>query len=98
MRYKMIVAYDGAFFHGFQRQTNLISVQSVLEDTLTEILKTDVIIHGAGRTDAFAGIRYAVAGFVKNPCWHEPRCFRVPDARCRHASPGEGFLCGNAGS
>lgn len=52
MRYKMIVAYDGAFFHGFQRQTNLISVQSVLEDTLTEILKTNVIIHGAGRTDA----------------------------------------------
>ena len=52
MRYKMIVAYDGAFFHGFQRQTNLISVQSVLEDTLTEILKTEVIIHGAGRTDA----------------------------------------------
>ena len=52
MRYKMIVAYDGAFFHGFQRQTNLISVQSVLEDTLTEILKTTVIIHGAGRTDA----------------------------------------------
>ena len=52
MRYKMIVAYDGAFFHGFQRQTSLISVQSVLEDTLTEILKTPVIIHGAGRTDA----------------------------------------------
>ncbi len=52
MRYKMIVAYDGAFFHGFQRQSNLISVQSVLEDTLTEILKTEVIIHGSGRTDA----------------------------------------------
>ena len=52
MRYKMIVSYDGTFFHGFQRQTNLISVQSVLEETLTEILKTPVIIHGAGRTDA----------------------------------------------
>ena len=52
MRYKMIIAYDGAFFHGFQRQTNLISVQSVLEETLTEILKTEVVIHGAGRTDA----------------------------------------------
>lgn len=48
----MIIAYDGAFFHGFQRQTNLISVQSVLEETLTEILKTEVVIHGAGRTDA----------------------------------------------
>lgn len=48
----MVIAYDGAFFHGFQRQTNLISVQSVLEETLTEILKTEVIINGAGRTDA----------------------------------------------
>lgn len=52
MRYKIVIAYDGAFFHGFQRQTSLISVQSVLEETLTEILKTEVIIHGAGRTDA----------------------------------------------
>ncbi len=48
----MIIAYDGAYFHGFQRQTKLISVQEVLEDVLTEILKTKVIIHGAGRTDA----------------------------------------------
>ena len=59
----MIVAYDGAFFHGFQRQTNLISVQSVLEDTLTEILKTDVIIHGAGRTDALVHAYGQVAHF-----------------------------------
>ncbi len=48
----MIVAYDGAFFHGFQRQTKLVSVQEVLEVVLTEILKTKVTIHGAGRTDA----------------------------------------------
>lgn len=63
MRYKMIIAYDGAFFHGFQRQTNLISVQSVLEETLTEILKTEVIIHGAGRTDALVHAYGQVAHF-----------------------------------
>lgn len=52
MRYKMIVSYDGSFFHGFQRQKNYISVQETLETKLTEILKTEVIIHGSGRTDA----------------------------------------------
>lgn len=52
MRYKMIVSYDGTFFHGFQRQTHDISVQQVLEEKLTEILKTSVVIHPSGRTDA----------------------------------------------
>ncbi len=52
MRYKMIISYDGSFFHGFQRQINYISVQEVLEQKLTEILKTEVIVHGSGRTDA----------------------------------------------
>lgn len=52
MRYKMIIQYDGSKFHGFQRQKNYNSVQETLELTLKEILKTDVVIKGAGRTDA----------------------------------------------
>ncbi len=52
MRYKMIVSYDGSFFHGFQRQKKYISVQQVLEEKLTEILNKNVIIHASGRTDA----------------------------------------------
>jgi len=52
MRYKMIVQYDGSCFHGFQRQLGYNSVQETLEKTLTEILKTEVVIKSAGRTDA----------------------------------------------
>lgn len=52
MRYKMIISYDGSFFHGFQRQTKYISVQEVLEEKLSEILKLDITVHGSGRTDA----------------------------------------------
>lgn len=52
MRYKLIVSYDGSCFHGFQRQNKYISVQEKLENTLKEILKTDVVIKGASRTDA----------------------------------------------
>jgi len=44
-------SYDGTSFHGWQRQPNAISVQEVLENSLSTILrqKTDVV--GAGRTD-----------------------------------------------
>ena len=52
MRYKMVISYDGSFFHGFQRQTKYISVQEVLEEKLSEILKLDITVHGSGRTDA----------------------------------------------
>ena len=49
MRYKITISYDGSYFHGFQRQNKYISVQQVLEEKISEILKTDVIIKGAGR-------------------------------------------------
>ncbi len=52
MRYKLTISYDGSCFHGFQRQQKLNSVQETLEKVLTEILKTEVVVKGAGRTDA----------------------------------------------
>ena len=52
IRYKVIISYDGTFFHGFQRQTEYNSVQQTLEEALSHIFKTSIIIHGAGRTDA----------------------------------------------
>jgi len=52
IRYKLTISYDGSYFHGFQRQKELISVQQVLEDTLSKIFKSNIIIHGSGRTDA----------------------------------------------
>lgn len=49
---KLIIGYDGTDFHGFQRQTNLRTVQEELERTLTTLLKHEVSIKAAGRTDA----------------------------------------------
>ncbi len=63
MRYKMIIEYDGSFFHGFQRQLNYISIQEVIEEKLSEIFKQDIIIHGSGRTDAGVHARGQVAHF-----------------------------------
>ena len=52
MRYKMIISYDGSFFHGFQRQKGYNSVQETMEKVFSEITKTPIVIKSAGRTDA----------------------------------------------
>lgn len=49
---KLTVAYDGTAYHGFQRQTNAISIQQILEDRLAKIVGHEFRIHMAGRTDA----------------------------------------------
>lgn len=46
------VAYDGAPFAGFARQTGLETVQGRLEEALRTVLRRDLEIVGAGRTDA----------------------------------------------
>lgn len=51
MRYKCTVSYDGTNFHGFQTQKELRTVQFEIEDVLKIILKSNVKIHSAGRTD-----------------------------------------------
>lgn len=50
--YRLLVAYDGAPFHGFARQPNLPTVQGVLEDALSRVLGEAIEISAAGRTDA----------------------------------------------
>ena len=52
MRYKLTLSYDGAYFHGFQRQKNYSSVQETLELALTDIFKMPIVVKGSGRTDA----------------------------------------------
>ncbi|MDF2593957.1 MAG: truA [Clostridia bacterium] len=51
-RFKLIVAYDGTNYHGFVRQKNAITVQQVLEEAITAIVRQPVQIEGSGRTDA----------------------------------------------
>jgi tRNA pseudouridine38-40 synthase len=51
-RYKLLIAYEGTHYHGWQVQPNGISIQSSLENVLKIILRKEVRIFGAGRTDA----------------------------------------------
>lgn len=49
---KLTVAYDGTNYHGFQRQTNAITIQQILEEKLAKIFGHQLKTAGAGRTDA----------------------------------------------
>jgi tRNA pseudouridine38-40 synthase len=51
-RLKLIVAYDGAPFSGWQSQPNRNGVQDHLEKAFEKICGECVRVHGAGRTDA----------------------------------------------
>ena len=52
MRYLIKFSYDGTKFHGFQRQNDVKNVQGTLEHVLSDVLESDIVIKGAGRTDA----------------------------------------------
>ena len=52
MRFFIELSYNGKAYHGWQNQPNAISVQEVLENALSTILKTNISTMGAGRTDA----------------------------------------------
>lgn len=51
MRYLFEIAYKGTNYHGWQRQQNAVSVQQVVEDALSTILRSEISIVGSGRTD-----------------------------------------------
>jgi tRNA pseudouridine38-40 synthase len=51
-RLKLIIAYDGAPFSGWQSQRNGNGIQDHLERAIEQICSKPVRVHGAGRTDA----------------------------------------------
>jgi tRNA pseudouridine38-40 synthase len=51
-RLKLIIAYDGAPFAGWQSQRHRNTIQDHLERAFAVITGESVRVHGAGRTDA----------------------------------------------
>lgn len=52
MRFKVVVAYDGSSFHGWQTQHKNNSIQEVIEKVLSDIHRYPVSIVASGRTDS----------------------------------------------
>lgn len=48
---KVLTAYRGTKYHGFQRQNNALTVQEVLEKHVSKVLNEPVTIIGCSRTD-----------------------------------------------
>lgn len=63
MRVKLIVAYDGTAYHGWQIQNNGISVQQVLNETISEFFGQEIKVVGASRTDTGVHAQGNVAAF-----------------------------------
>ena len=62
-RYFIYFSYKGTAYHGWQIQPNGISVQEVLTQALSTILRTELEIVGAGRTDTGVHAKLMVAHF-----------------------------------
>lgn len=75
---KVFIAYNGAEYHGFQRQDNAVTVQEIVENSIAKLLKIPApVIYGCSRTDTGVHARQF--------------CFNVHvDSRI----PCEGFLKG----
>ena len=49
---RLVVAYDGTRYHGWQRQKNGLTIQAVIEERLQLITQSPVKLLASGRTDA----------------------------------------------
>jgi tRNA pseudouridine38-40 synthase len=73
MRYFLKFAYKGTHYHGWQVQPNDVSVQSVMTEKMSMVLRCPIELVGAGRTDAGVHARCMYAHFdVENEILDPP--------------------------
>lgn len=73
MRFFITLSYDGARYHGWQIQPNGPSIQEKLQWALSTLLRQDIQVTGAGRTDAGVHASMMVAHFDFSGEWGEGR-------------------------
>ncbi len=76
MRYFLELKYDGAAYCGWQRQPDQPSVQQAIEKALSTLLREEVVITGAGRTDTGVNALYYVAHFDLSHTIEDPAQIR----------------------
>ena len=86
-KYKIILAYDGTNYHGWQIQPDRVTIQGVLEDALHRITVLKTRAFAAGRTDAGVHALGQVAHFeakidIKTDEWKKAlNRYLPPDVR-----------------
>lgn len=72
-KYRLIIAYDGTHFSGWQIQPNATSVQEEIQKALTTVLRAPTKIMGSGRTDQGVHAKGQVAHFEMEHCLDEEK-------------------------
>ncbi|MFY7842578.1 MAG: tRNA pseudouridine(38-40) synthase TruA [Rhabdochlamydiaceae bacterium] len=67
MNHKIAVAYDGTAYSGWQHQSSQLSIQQVIEHSLSTVLREPIKIQGSGRTDAGVHALEQIAHFHSSP-------------------------------
>jgi len=68
---RLLIEYDGTDYAGWQAQDNALTIQAVIERAGSRIVREDIRLTGAGRTDAGVHAWGQVANFVTSspiPC------------------------------
>ena len=77
-RVRMVVAYDGTAYRGWQLQPNGVTIEEVLNRELTALLKEPIAVIGASRTDSGVHARGNVAVFdTENRMPADKICFAL---------------------
>lgn len=61
---KLLIGYDGTDFSGWQRQRHARTIQGEIEGSLQRMTNEDILLNGAGRTDAGVHAEGMVAHFL----------------------------------
>ena len=69
MRYFIYISYLGKAYSGWQCQKNAVSIQQIVEDSLSKLLSSPISIYGSSRTDKGVHAQQQVAHFDLN---HSP--------------------------
>ena len=83
-RYKITLEYDGTPFVGWQRQSEGVSIQQVVEDAVEKFCGERATVYGAGRTDA--GV-HALMQVAHLDLAKEAEPFRLMEAVNFHLKP-----------
>ena len=67
-RYQLLIEYVGTNFRGWQIQKNGTTIQGLIQEKLTKLLKEKIILNGSGRTDT--GV-HAIAQSAHFDCKNE---------------------------
>ena len=76
-RYALELKYDGSHYHGWQFQNNAITVQQVLQESVSKILRLNISVTGCGRTDTGVHASHFVAHFNYPDTLSEDFIFRL---------------------